>query len=45
MTLMVDEATTGLEEIQREAYYVLLDHLNDAIGQVEAYWAPKDEAN
>jgi hypothetical protein len=44
MTLLVDQATTGLEEIQREAFYVVLDHINDAIGEVEAYWGPRDEA-
>lgn len=44
MSLLVDQGTTGLEEIQREARYVLMDNLNDAIDQVESYWVPKDEA-
>jgi len=42
--LLVDQGTTGLEEIQREALYVLMDNLNDALADMEAYWAPKDEA-
>lgn len=42
MTLLVNQATTGLEEIQREALIVLMDHLNDAIADVEAYWSPRD---
>lgn len=44
MTLLVDQATTGLEEIQRETLIILMDSLNDAIAEVEAYWGPRDEA-
>lgn len=42
MTLLINSATTGLERIQREAFLILFDNLNDAIAEAEAQWVDLD---
>jgi len=43
VTLILKNPTLGLEEVQRAAFYILFERLNDAIGLVESYWTPLDE--
>lgn len=43
MSLLTPQATLSLEEIQRAAFYLLLDNLNAALAEVEQRWEPSDQ--
>jgi hypothetical protein len=44
MSLLVDTPSVGLEEIQRGAFYVLFDTLNDAIIKTNEAWLSADQS-
>jgi hypothetical protein len=41
-TTLIDTPLVGLEDIQRAAFYVMFESLNNALTEIEAYWTPRD---
>ena len=39
---LLDTPLVGLEDLQRAAFYVLFEGMNDALSNIAAYWAPRD---
>jgi hypothetical protein len=40
---LIDTPVVGLEDLQRSAFYVFFEGMNNALSEIEAYWLPRDQ--